>query len=72
MQTTEHEIRIKKCSETCQHKIKFVLTFTKISRNSVEGYWYFIDGTVFLLQYCSITKSLWYEQMILKDYLNLA
>ena len=33
----EHEIRTEKCSDTCQHKIKFVLTFSKkrsdISRN---------------------------------------
>ena len=26
-------IMVEKCSDTCQHKIKFVLTFTKFSRN---------------------------------------
>ena len=25
----EHEIRTEKCSDTCHHKMKFVLTFTK-------------------------------------------
>ena len=26
---SEHEIRAEKCSDTCHHKMKFVLTFTK-------------------------------------------
>ena len=32
----EHEIRIEKCSDTCQYKIEFVLTFSKNDQTLVE------------------------------------
>ena len=32
----EHEIRAEKCSDTCHHKMKFVLTFTKNDLTLVE------------------------------------
>ena len=35
---TEREIRTEKCSDTCQHNIKFVLTFTKNDLTLVETY----------------------------------
>ena len=35
---TELEIRTEKCSDTCQHNIKFVLTFTKNDLTLVETY----------------------------------
>ena len=34
----------------------------------VKRYWYFIHGTVLLLQYCGITKLLRYEQIVLKHH----
>ena len=34
--STEHEIRTEKCLDTCQHKIKFVLTFAKNDLTLVE------------------------------------
>ena len=33
---TEHEIRTEKCLDTCHHKMKFVLTFTKNDLTLVE------------------------------------
>ena len=33
---TEHEIRTEKCSDTCQHKIKFVLTFSRNDQTLIE------------------------------------
>ena len=36
MAGTEHEIRAEKCSDTCHHKMKFVLTFTKNNLTLVE------------------------------------
>ena len=35
-QHTELEIRTEKCSDTCQHNIRFVLTFTKNDLTLVE------------------------------------
>ena len=32
----EHEIRIEKCSDTCQLKIKFVLPFSKNGQTLIE------------------------------------
>ena len=32
----EHEIRTEKCSDACQHKIKFVLTFSGNDQTLVE------------------------------------
>ena len=32
----EHEIRTEKCSDTCQHKIKFALTFSRNDQTLVE------------------------------------
>ena len=36
--TPEHETRTGKCSDTCQHNIKFVLIFTKNDLTLVETY----------------------------------
>ena len=36
---------------------------------SVERHWNFIHHTILLLQYCGITKSLWNEQIALKDHI---
>ena len=36
MTGTEHEIRTEKCSDTCQHKIKFVLTFSRNDQMLIE------------------------------------
>ena len=33
---SEHDIRSEKCSDTCQYKIKFVLTFAKNDQTLVE------------------------------------
>ena len=38
-----HEIRIKKCSDTCQCKIKFILTIIKTDLTLVEIYAVAID-----------------------------
>ena len=32
----KHDIRSEECSDTCQHKIKFVLTFAKNDQTLVE------------------------------------
>ena len=37
---TEHEFRDKKCSNTCQHKTKFVLILIKINLTLAEIYIY--------------------------------
>ena len=34
--SAEHEIRTEKCSDTCHHKMKFVLAFTKNDLTLVE------------------------------------
>ena len=41
--STEHEIRIEKCSDTCPHKIKVVLTFSK--NGPTLGSFYSLDWT---------------------------
>lgn len=32
---TEREIRVEKCLDICQQRIKFVLTLTKVNRNII-------------------------------------
>ena len=37
-QLAEHDVRTEKCSDTCQHNIKFVLTFAKKDLTLAETY----------------------------------